>query len=85
MTDLPNRPVAKDLTRLERLAFAIPLLGWMLKDVAYGDADNIYHFIFALACAWAIAILFFGYPAVIIPALVATPTVFVALVLISRG
>ena len=55
--------------RYERMVYAIPVLGWMLKDVAYGDKDNIYYFIAALVMMWIIAIIAFGYPAIIIPAL----------------
>lgn len=73
------------LPRYERMIYAIPVLGWMLKDVAYGDKDNIYYFIAALLMMWIIAIIAFGYPAIIIPALVAVPVIFLALVSITRG
>ncbi|WP_424931449.1 hypothetical protein [Amaricoccus macauensis] len=69
----------------ERAIYAIPVLGWMLKDVAYGDKDNIYYFIATLVMAWIIAIIAFGYPAIILPALALVPTIFIALLVITRG
>lgn len=69
----------------ERMIYAIPLIGWMLKDVAYGDSDNIYYFIASLVMGWVIAIIAFGYPAVIIPALVLVPTIFIVLLIVTRG
>lgn len=75
----------KRLPLAERMIYAIPLLGWMLKDVAYGDKDNIYWFIATMVMLWILAIMAFGYPAIILPALALVPTIFVALLLITRG
>lgn len=69
----------------QRLVFSIPVLGWMLKDVVYGDRDNIWYFLFSLASIWFFAIWFFGYAAFIIPVICVVPMVFVALVMITRG
>lgn len=38
-----------------------------------------------LAGAWLLAIYFFGYPAIILPALVAVPTVFYVLIRLTMG
>lgn len=73
------------LSRLERVLYAVPLIGWMLKDVVHGDPDNVYWFIFTLGALWIMAIMAFGYPAIILPALAAVPVAFLTLVLISRG
>lgn len=69
----------------ERMLYAIPIFGWMLKDVTYGAKDNIYWFIATMVMLWILAIIVFGYPAIIIPALALVPTIFVALLLITRG
>ena len=69
----------------ERLIYAVPLLGWMIKDVVHGDPANKWWFLFTLAALWIMAIMTWGYPAVILPALAAVPVVFLALVVISRG
>ncbi len=73
------------LPRHERIIYAIPLIGWMLKDVVHGDTDNIYYFIATLVMLWVLAIVMFGYPAIIIPALALVPVIFAVLVIISRG
>lgn len=69
----------------ERAIYAVPVLGWMLKDVVHGDRDNIYWFILALASLWVMAIMAFGYPAVILPVLAVVPIVFCVLIVITRG
>lgn len=69
----------------QRLLFSIPVLGWMLKDVVHGDADNIYYFIAALLSLWGIAILQFGLLGLMIPALALVPVAFLTLIVITRG
>ncbi len=69
----------------ERMIYAIPLIGWMIKDVVYGEPDNIYHFLAGIVFLWIILGLVFGYPGIIIPALFLTPLILFTLVLISRG
>ncbi len=73
------------LTLIERIVFAIPVLGWMLKDVVYGDRDNIYYFIGALLSLWGIAILQFGLLGLFLPALALVPVIFLTLVILTRG
>ncbi len=69
----------------QRILFSIPILGWMLKDVMYGDSDNIYYFLLAIISLWGIAILQFGLLGLMIPALALVPVVFLTLILITRG
>lgn len=69
----------------QRLVFSIPVLGWMLKDVFYGDRDNIFYFLFSLVAIWVLAIWFIGYAAFIFPVLAMVPTIFVILLMITRG
>ena len=69
----------------QRILFSIPILGWMLKDVMYGDSDNIYYFLLAIVSLWGIAILQFGLLGLMIPALALVPVVFLTLILITRG
>ena len=42
-------------------------------------------FIFNMVAIWLLAILWFGYPAIIIPALAAVVIVFIALIIITWG
>ncbi|QDY69113.1 hypothetical protein [Qingshengfaniella alkalisoli] len=71
--------------RPTRVLFAIPVLGWILRDVMAGDDSNIYYALAAFLCGWLCAIILFGYPAIIIPALMLVPTMFALLVTITFG
>ena len=79
MTSTPRLP------RWQRLLFLVPVFGWMLRDVMYGDADNIYYALFSLVAIWIMAIMAFGYPAIILPALGLVPVCFLILFLITKG
>jgi len=67
-----------------RVLYAIPVLGWLLRDAAEGSDDAPIFFLVNLAMMWLLSALFFGYPGIIIPALVAVPVVFAVLIWISR-
>jgi hypothetical protein len=82
MTDHIDPP---RLTLTERLLYAIPILGWMLKDVVHGDRDNIWYFLAAILSLWIMGIMSFGFPAVVVPVVVIVPAVFLLLVTITRG
>lgn len=68
-----------------KLVYHIPLFGWMLKEAASGSPAAQVLFLVNMAALWLLAVLIFGYPAIIIPALVAVPTIFVLLILITKG
>ena len=78
-----KKPATRSL--LLRALFDVPLFGWLLKDAMLGRPSAAVWFIFNLAAIWILAILFFGYPAIIIPALAAVAIVFVALIIITWG
>jgi hypothetical protein len=78
-----KKPATRSL--LLRMLFHVPLFGWLLKDAVLGRPSAAVWFIFNLAAIWILAILFFGYPAIIIPALAAVAIVFVALIIITWG
>lgn len=82
MTDRIDPP---RLTLAERLLYAVPILGWMLKDVVHGDRDNIWYFLAAVLSLWIMAIMSFGFPALVVPVVLAVPAVFIVLVTITRG
>jgi hypothetical protein len=69
----------------ERMIYAIPLIGWMLKDVVYGEPDNIYYLLAGIVFLWIILGIVFGYPGIIIPALIFAPAILFGLVFITRG
>ncbi|WP_299627134.1 hypothetical protein [uncultured Tateyamaria sp.] len=69
----------------ERIVLRIPVLGRMLREVMYGDKDNIYYFLFTIFTLWFLAILTWGYAAFIVPMLFVVPSMFVVLILITQG
>ncbi len=73
------------LPLFSRILFAVPVIGWMLKDVIYGRPENKWYFLGALVSCWIMAIMAFGYPAVIIPVICAVPLAFFVLLMITRG
>jgi hypothetical protein len=78
-----KKPETRSL--LMRALFHVPLFGWLLKDAMLGRPSAAVWFIFNLAAIWLLAILFFGYPAINIPALAAVVIVFVVLILTTWG
>ncbi|PWE33661.1 hypothetical protein DDZ14_03045 [Maritimibacter sp. 55A14] len=79
-TDIPDtRPL------WQRIVFRIPVLGWMLRDVMEGDEDNVFYAIGTLVALWTIAIMLWGYPALILPALALVPVCFLLILLITWG
>ncbi|GAA6192852.1 hypothetical protein DS909_10915 [Phaeobacter gallaeciensis] len=79
-TDFPTRPPL-----LNRLVFAIPLFGWMAKEMAEGGADIWFFAIAAVVCMWGCSTLLFGLPGFYLPAVLFVPVMFLILILISRG
>lgn len=75
----------RDLPFAERALYAIPVLGWMLKDVIHGDRDNVWYFLVAIGSLWIMGIMTFGYPAIVLPVLALVPLAFVTLLVITRG
>jgi hypothetical protein len=69
----------------QRMIYAVPVIGWMIKDLIHGDADNIYYFLAGVVCLWIIAGLLFGLVGIAIPAVLAGPLILVILVAITRG
>ncbi len=79
-TDMPRR-----LPLWQRLFFAIPLFGWMAREVAYGDEENLFWAAIALIAMWGCSIMLFGVPGLYIPALMIVPVMWVLLVLMAWG
>ena len=78
-------PLPPQTPLLERLFYAIPLFGWMARDVVFGSKDNIYYALVTVLTIWIVVILHWGYPALIIPYLAMVPAMFIILIRISRG
>ncbi|MCJ7996561.1 hypothetical protein J5N58_19235 [Rhizobium cremeum] len=70
---------------IAKMIYHVPVFGWMLKEAIYGPTTAKVLFIVNLLLLWLLAILAFGYPAIIIPALAAVPAMFVILIMITNG
>jgi len=67
------------------MIYHVPVFGWMLKEAVSGPTTAKVLFILNLLLVWLLAIVTFGYPAIILPALTAVPTMFVILIMITKG
>ena len=66
-----------------RILCSIPILGWPIREARDGSDLLKVFFFLNLVMAWLIAIYFFGYPAIIVPALAAVPIVFLGLISVT--
>jgi len=70
---------------MAEMIYRVPLFGRMLKEAIHGPTTAKVLFVVNLLLLWLLAIVTFGYPAIIIPALIAVPIMFVLLILITKG
>jgi hypothetical protein len=70
---------------IAKMVYHVPVFGWMLKEAVQGSATAKVLFIVNLLLLWLLAVVTFGYPAIILPALTAVPVMFVLLILITKG
>lgn len=67
----------------QRFMFAVPVLGWIAKDVLHGDRANLWFAIILFVSLWLISAMTFGLPGLYIPAVLLVPFIFVLLVCIT--
>jgi len=68
-----------------RILFAVPVLGWFVRDAIRGPSDAPFWFLFNMVAAGAMAVWLFGYPALITIFLALAATIMVLLVLGTWG
>jgi hypothetical protein len=68
-----------------RALYWIPIFGWLLRDAVYGDTLSRAFFVVNLLVLWALAVFILGYAAIIIPALLVTPTFLAVIVVLTLG
>lgn len=78
-------PLPPALPLYLRLAYSIPVLGWIARDIAFGSKDNIVYAIVMVLSLWIIAIGTYGLPALYLPVVFLVPVMFTLLVLLTRG
>jgi hypothetical protein len=77
-------PIPPHIPLAARLFYAIPLIGWIARDVVFGDKDNIWYALAILATVWILSIITWGYAAIIIPYLMMVPVCFFFIIVMSR-
>lgn len=74
-----------DLPLWQRMFFKIPVLGWVARDLLFGDKNNIWFALIGFFSLWMASALTFGLPGLYLPALAMVPIIFVVLLLITKG
>jgi hypothetical protein len=67
----------------QRFLFAVPVLGWVAKDLLFGDKNNVWFAIIGFVSLWLSATLTFGLPGLYLPALALVPVMFIVLICIT--
>ena len=80
LTATPTRPPF-----WQRLFFSIPVVGWVTRDVLFGDRNNVWFALLGFVSLWLSSALVFGLPGLYLPALALVPVMFVVLLLITWG
>ncbi|WP_227285014.1 MULTISPECIES: hypothetical protein [Paracoccaceae] len=68
-----------------RITYRIPLIGRMAREIVEGDEDTPFYAIAMLVGLWGSAFMIFGYPGLIIPALILVLVMFLTLIRITLG
>ncbi len=76
-------PVPPHQSFAKRAFFAVPVIGWLARDVMYGDADNIWYLMVIIATALILAVAAWGLPALVVSALAVVPIYFVLMIVIA--
>lgn len=82
MTIAANPP---SLPLWQRLFFKIPVIGWVARDLLFGDKNNVWFAIIGFVSLWMSAALTFGLPGLYLPAVALVPVIFIVLLLITKG
>jgi hypothetical protein len=70
---------------LLRVLYAVPILGWMLRDAVEGESDAPVWAVMNVVGLVALAVIVWGYPALIVAALIATALILGTIVIGTAG
>ena len=89
MTDISHAPHTAPAPRsalsLKRIFFAIPVIGWIARDVTEGDQSNIYFALLTFVSLWIMSGMTFGLPGLYLPAVALVPVMFGLLIAITQA
>lgn len=66
-------PLPPQLPRYKRVLLSIPVLGWMARDVLYGDRDNLIWAMVIVVSLWLGSVAMWGVFALMVPFVLAVP------------
>lgn len=72
-------------TSLSRRFYAVPVIGWIARDVIEGDADNKWYLAAIMLTALVLSVATWGPAALVLLALTAVPVCMLTLVALTRG
>ncbi|GIT85010.1 hypothetical protein [Roseobacter sp. OBYS 0001] len=67
----------------QRMFFALPIIGWIAKDLLFGHKNNVWFALIGFVSLWLSSALIFGLPGLYLPALALVPIIFVTLLFIT--
>lgn len=73
------------LARNRSAFYAIPIIGWVARDLKEGTPDTIYYLLVALLTLLVLAVMKWGIVALSMTALAMVPVMMVILILITVG
>ncbi|MFK7868484.1 MAG: hypothetical protein AB8B58_04515 [Roseobacter sp.] len=75
--------VPTNLPLWQRFFYAIPVIGWIARDLIFGDKNNFWFALIMFVSLWMISALTFGLPGLYIPAVALVPIIFTILMFIT--
>jgi len=83
--DYDNRKEQDRRGPLLRFFLAIPIIGWIARDLLDGGADNIYYLLVAIVSLLVVAVMTWGIKVLTLVAVALVPVIFIVLVWITWG
>ena len=76
-------PVPPRQSFAKRAFFAIPVIGWLARDVMYGTPDNIWYLMVIIVTGLILAVATWGLPALVVTAVAFVPIYFAFLIVVA--
>jgi len=72
-------PIPPETPWYQRILLQIPVIGWIARDVMFGDRDNVLYFAAIVATVWILSVAQWGVLVLLIPFTLAVPAAFIGL------
>jgi len=67
-----------------RAFYKLPVIGWLARDLAFGDSDNVWYFLVILLTVLVLSVATWGLPALVVIALTYVPVHMALMVILAR-